>query len=148
MVKMKNKWVCVLLVMVIAMQSILPVSAAMPEADATPLADEYFKDYDAYITNENGDITLEFWAQGVSTMSRIGAAVVYIYERADDTEDWRTVKTCWQQSYSYLCGYDVREYGSYVTYDGIDGYEYRGYVAFVAENSSGSSRTIGMWVYP
>lgn len=144
----KSKWMCRVLVMVMALQNVLPVHAAMPEVDVMPLADEYFKDYDAYITNDGGDITLEFWAQGTSTMNTIGATVVYIYERADATEEWRTVKTCWRQTYTHLVGHDVREHSSYITYDGIAGYEYRGYVAFYAQNSSGTSRTIGMWVYP
>lgn len=136
---MKKSILFRLLAVCMAAVLLLGVPAAAAAADPMqPQASNYFRSRTTYISRPSaGAVKVSFSADGYSTMTKLGAKSIKIYQ-SYDSNTWSLVKTYSSDSTTGLLGSNKSSYSGSVTYSGYVGVYYKAYVQFYAQNSGGS----------
>ena len=110
---------------------------------ANTRSSQYLYDYASYIDSDvNGDVYVSFEVTGRSTMDKIGASIIYLYEKAPGASSWTLVKTFIPQYHPEMMGYNLDFYTNYVSYDGNSNNNYKATVTISAEKDDGGDSRI------
>lgn len=131
------------LILIFAM--LVPVAASATEV--SPYASSYFMSHSTYL-REASSTSFKVWftVTAVGRMTKLGVNYIDI-ERSSDGVNWTVVKTYTKESYSNLVASNTTYHSGSVTYSNMSsGYQYRAYVDFYAQNSSGTA-SYGAYAY-
>ena len=130
---MKTAFRCICLLLIMSIILTIPVHAEEPSTRAS----NYFSSLQTYICDINGtQFSIYFGVTGTRRMEKIGASQIEI-QRSVNNATWTTVATYTPEDYPQMIESNTASCVGSVSYTGSMDDDYRAYVTFYAENSSG-----------